>query len=72
MSGGKVYFIGGGPGAPDLLTLRGARAIAAADVVIWGRSLLMEEVVTKGIRAFLPSSTGATGPSLSAAAGLGG
>ena len=47
MSAGKVYFVGGGPGAPDLLTLRGARAIAAADVVIWGRSLLMEEVVTE-------------------------
>lgn len=42
-----VRFIGGGPGAPDLLTLRAAEALATADVVIWGRNLLMEEVVTR-------------------------
>ncbi len=47
---GKVYFVGGGPGAPDLLTLRGARAVAAADIVIWGRSFLMEEAVTEHAR----------------------
>lgn len=46
----QVHFIGGGPGAPDLLTLRAAQAIAAADVVIWGRNLLMEEVVTRHAR----------------------
>jgi precorrin-4/cobalt-precorrin-4 C11-methyltransferase len=37
---GKVWFIGAGPGAPDLLTLRGARLIGEADVVIWARSLV--------------------------------
>lgn len=45
-----VHFVGGGPGAPDLLTVRGARAIAAADVVVWGRSLLMEQAVTEHAR----------------------
>ena len=46
-----VYFIGAGPGAADLVTLRGARAIAAADIVIWGRRLLLEELVTDHARA---------------------
>jgi precorrin-4/cobalt-precorrin-4 C11-methyltransferase len=40
MTAGKVTFVGAGPGAPDLLTLRGAAAIAAADVVIWASSLV--------------------------------
>jgi len=41
----KVWFLGGGPGAPDLLTVRAARLLADADVVIWGASLLSEETV---------------------------
>ena len=47
----KVHFVGGGPGAPDLLTLRAAEVIGEADVVIWGRNLFMEEVVTRHARA---------------------
>jgi precorrin-4/cobalt-precorrin-4 C11-methyltransferase len=41
----KVWFIGAGPGAPDLLTLRGAKLIAEADVVVWARSLVDEGVL---------------------------
>jgi len=41
----KVVFVGAGPGAPDLLTFRAARAIAAADVVIWASSLVHPEVL---------------------------
>jgi precorrin-4/cobalt-precorrin-4 C11-methyltransferase len=42
---GKIWFVGAGPGAADLITLRGARVIAEADVVIWAASLVMPEVV---------------------------
>jgi precorrin-4/cobalt-precorrin-4 C11-methyltransferase len=42
---GKVTFVGAGPGAPDLLTQRGANAIAAADIVIWASSLVHPAVL---------------------------
>jgi precorrin-4/cobalt-precorrin-4 C11-methyltransferase len=42
---GRVTFVGAGPGAADLLTLRGARAIADADVVVWAASLVHEDVL---------------------------
>lgn len=42
---GKVWFVGAGPGAADLLTLRAARVIATADVVIWAASLVMAEAI---------------------------
>jgi len=41
----KVWFIGAGPGSPDLLTIRGAKLIAEADVVVWARSLVHEGVL---------------------------
>ncbi len=42
---GKVWFVGAGPGAADLVTLRAARVIGAADVVIWAASLVHEDVL---------------------------
>jgi uroporphyrin-III C-methyltransferase len=35
MGTGRVIFIGAGPGAADLITLRGARLLATADVVLY-------------------------------------
>lgn len=35
-----VHFIGAGPGAPDLITLRGAELLKQADVIIYAGSLV--------------------------------
>lgn len=43
--GPRVLFVGAGPGAGDLLTFRGADAIASADLVVWAASLVAEEVL---------------------------
>jgi len=40
-----VAFVGAGPGAADLLTLRAAQRIAEADIVIWAASLVHEDVL---------------------------
>jgi precorrin-4/cobalt-precorrin-4 C11-methyltransferase len=45
VSSGHVTFVGAGPGAADLITLRGARAIGAADIVIWARSLCHPDIL---------------------------
>ena len=42
--------MGAGPGAPDLLTLRGAQAIAEADIVIWASSLVDQRVLAHAQR----------------------
>ncbi|MEU7586674.1 precorrin-4 C(11)-methyltransferase [Micromonospora sp. NPDC049230] len=44
-SDGKVWFVGAGPGAADLLTVRAARVIAEADIVIWAASLVHADVL---------------------------
>jgi precorrin-4/cobalt-precorrin-4 C11-methyltransferase len=40
-----VSFVGAGPGAPDLLTLRAVRVLGQADVVIWAKSLVDEGIL---------------------------
>jgi precorrin-4/cobalt-precorrin-4 C11-methyltransferase len=41
----KVHFIGAGPGAPDLITIRGHDLIASCPVVLYAGSLVPKEVV---------------------------
>jgi len=41
----KVHFIGAGPGDPELITVKGARLLAEADVVVFAGSLVNRELV---------------------------
>lgn len=41
-----VHFVGAGSGAPDLITLRSARLLGEADVVIYAGSLVNPELLT--------------------------
>lgn len=40
-----ISFVGAGPGAPDLITLRGRDRLAAADVVVWASSLVPDALL---------------------------
>ena len=40
-----VYFIGAGPGAPDLITVRGHRLVERCPVCLYAGSLVPEEIV---------------------------
>ena len=47
---GHVVFIGAGPGAADLITVRGARTLASADVVLY------DALTDPALRAFAPEA----------------
>ncbi|MBN1467638.1 MAG: precorrin-4 C(11)-methyltransferase [Fusobacteriaceae bacterium] len=41
----KVYFIGAGPGDPDLITVKGRKIVESADVIIYAGSLVNKEII---------------------------
>ncbi|MCD8146521.1 MAG: precorrin-4 C(11)-methyltransferase [Clostridiales bacterium] len=45
-----IHFVGAGPGAPDLITLRGAKLLAKADVILYAGSLV-NPVLLEGRKA---------------------
>ena len=40
-----IHFIGAGPGAPDLITVRGQKFLSEADVIIYAGSLVNPELL---------------------------
>ncbi len=42
---GKVYFVGAGPGDPELITVKGLRVLERADVVVYPGSLTPKDTV---------------------------
>ncbi|MFN3740148.1 MAG: precorrin-4 C(11)-methyltransferase [Thermodesulfovibrionales bacterium] len=53
----KVYFIGAGPGDPELLTVKGKKILDSADVIIYAGSLINPDIL-KGLKAELYDSAG--------------
>lgn len=43
---GKVIFIGGGPGDPELLTIKAVKVLKGADVIIYAGSLVNKEILS--------------------------
>jgi precorrin-4/cobalt-precorrin-4 C11-methyltransferase len=44
---GKVYFIGAGPGDPELITVRGASIVQTADVIVYAGSLVPRTLLAR-------------------------
>lgn len=61
-----VYFIGAGPGAADLITVRGARTLASCQVCLYAGSLVPRELLAECPRTPAwwtpPSSTSTRSP----------
>ncbi|WP_051712733.1 SAM-dependent methyltransferase [Actinoalloteichus caeruleus] len=51
MTSGRVSFVGAGPGAADLLTVRGARRLAEADVVLWAPAQVTQDCLREHANA---------------------
>jgi len=57
MNNHPVCFVGAGPGAPDLITLRGRRLLDEADLIVYAGSLV-NPVLLEGVRGEVHDSAG--------------
>ncbi len=55
----KVYFVGAGPGDPDLITVKGKRLLEEADLVVFAGSLV-NPALLEGLKAEKMDSNGAS------------
>ena len=53
----KIYFVGAGPGDPELITVKGKRLLEEADLVIFAGSLVNPSLL-QGLKAELMDSNG--------------
>src|SRR5512137_2579795 len=53
----KLYFVGAGPGDPDLITVKGKRLLAEADLVVYAGSLV-NPALLEGLKAETMDSNG--------------
>lgn len=53
----KVYFVGAGPGDPDLITIKGRRLLDEADLVVYAGSLVNPALLV-GVKAEVHDSAG--------------
>jgi len=47
---GRVALVGAGPGSPDLITVRGARLLGEADLVLY------DALASEGMRTYAPNA----------------
>ncbi len=58
---GKVVLVGAGPGDPELITLKGLRALRKADVVVYDRLVgpeLLDEAPARALKVFVGKEAG--------------
>jgi len=53
----KIYFVGAGPGDPDLITVKGKRLLQEADLVVYAGSLVNPQLL-EGLKAEMVDSNG--------------